>query len=146
MPLRRGYAMYLRRQGIALKQFLEVKPMCKREVIKVCYLFWEKVRYLLKFVVWTLWTNENDPWYDVHCNCQIKSRLPVKLCSWIQGLGIFYNNLTPFKLCNRIRLLVLTGSTDDIPLSVSASMAEEGSNHSAEVMEAESNDSDGHFM
>ena len=47
-------------------------------------------------------------------------------------------------MCNRIRLLLLTGSTDDIPLSGSVSVAEDGSIHSTEVMK--SNDTDEDFM
>ena len=66
--------------------------------------------------------------------------------SQICGLGVFYNNPTPFEVCNRIRLLLLTGSTDDILLSGSASVAEESSIHSAKVMEAEASNSDEDFM
>ncbi|KAJ8892167.1 hypothetical protein PR048_004747 [Dryococelus australis] len=45
--------------------------------------------------------------------------------SRLRGFGVFYNNLTPFEVQNRIRLLVLTGSASDISLLKCASVQEE---------------------
>lgn len=48
-----------------------------------------------------------------------------KFFSRIRGFGTFYNNPSPFEVRNRIRLLILTGNTSDIPLSINTSVAEE---------------------
>ncbi|XP_046994485.1 uncharacterized protein LOC124606543 [Schistocerca americana] len=61
------------------------------------------------------------------CESDYKRDLQNEL---IRGLGVFYNNPTPFEVKNRIRLLILTGSASEIPLSSGASTSEDRNENS----------------
>lgn len=123
-PLRSGYGFNVRSQENSLKRFLEI--CADMRVGKRNSLLPFQKGFLTSInSLFGLYTDMKNAGASYILTAKLNQDCLENFFSRIRGFGVFYNNPTPFEVKNRIRLLILTGSANKIPLSLGASIVED---------------------